>query len=524
MHRRIDAATLKSWLHDGAEIALIDVREAGEFGEGHLFFAVPLPYSRLELDIARLVPRLATRIVLCDGGVSNVAARAAQRLAALGYTSLHVLDGGTAAWAASGRALFKGVNVPSKCFGELVEHAYETPRITASELAKRTAAGERLVIIDGRPVAEFQKMSIPGALCCPNGELILRFDAIVPDPSTTVVINCAGRTRSIIGAQSLRDCGVPNPVFALENGTQGWMLADLELDHGSRRRYPDHVDDPIASTARSRAAEVARRFAVPTVSAAEVSRWLGDSSRTTFLCDVRTAEEFAEGSVAGAVHAPGGQLVQATDQWIGVRNARIVLIDAEGARAVVIASWLRRMGHEAYVLQDGVRSGLRGSVRAADAPAAVRPIGAEELREGLMAGRMTLFDLRPSMSYRRLHPAGARWSIRSRIVADAEGTAGTVVLLPDEPSLARLAAIDLREAGREDVRIVAGGMAAWEAAGLATESTPQLPADDDCIDYLFFVHDRHEGNLAAARAYLAWETNLLAQIDAAELATFKVKP
>jgi hypothetical protein len=46
------------------------------------------------------------------------------------------------------------------------------------------------------------------------------------------------------------------------------------------------------------------------------------------------------------------------------------------------------------------------------------------------------------------------------------------------------------------------------------------PADGDAIDYLWFVHDRHDGNLDAARRYLAWEQGLIAQLDAEEKAEF----
>ena len=94
-------------------------------------------------------------------------------------------------------------------------------------------SGEDMVIVDGRTVAEFQKMNIPGGICCPNGELALRIGELVPDPKTKIVVNCAGRTRSIIGAQTLIDFGVPNPIVALENGTQGWFLAGLKLENGA---------------------------------------------------------------------------------------------------------------------------------------------------------------------------------------------------------------------------------------------------------------------------------------------------
>ena len=242
--QRITPATLKTWLHDGAEIALLDTREHGEYGQAHPFHAIPLPYSRMELDIHRLVPRMATRIVLFDDGASGVAERAGARLAALGYTALHILDGGTAAWRAAGNTLFAGVNVPSKTFGEMVEETYHTPHIGAAELAARQARGDNLVVLDGRPIDEYRKMTIPGSICCPNGELALRIAAIAPDPATTIVVNCAGRTRSIIGAQTLRHFGVPNPVRALENGIRirVWETSQMSL------RIDSPEDVPVALT------------------------------------------------------------------------------------------------------------------------------------------------------------------------------------------------------------------------------------------------------------------------------------
>ena len=248
MTATIDAATLKAWLSDGGEIALLDVREAGQFGEGHLFFAVPLPYSRLRAGPARAwCPTPACGSCCATAARTAIAARAAKRAEALGYRNVHVLAGGTAAWKRAGYTLYAGVNVPSKTFGELVEHEKHTPRITARDLEAMRRAGENFVIVDGRTFAEYRKMNIPGGICCPNGELALRIGDIVPDPKTKIVVNCAGRTRSIIGAQTLIDFGVANPVVALENGTQGWTLAGLDArarrqpalwrrDHGRRHR------------------------------------------------------------------------------------------------------------------------------------------------------------------------------------------------------------------------------------------------------------------------------------------------
>jgi len=351
---------LKNLLHDGGELALLDVREAGQFGESHLLFATPLPYSRLELDVGALVPRKSARVILCDDGVSGAAEMAARRLAQLEYSDVSILAGGTAAWTNAGQGLFKGVNVPSKLFGELVEHEYHTPRITAQDLVRMKETGEDFVLFDGRPLNEHRKMTIPGSTCCPNAELPYRVPSIVKGPKTKIVVNCAGRTRSILGAQTLINFGIPNPVYALENGTQGWYLSDLKLEHGADRKYPDRIDEATLPALQASARKLIERFGIRAANAGQVESWLREKDRTTYLCDVRTPEEFDADSIPGAVHAPGGQLIQATDQWVGVRNARIVLIDGgANVRAPVLASWLKQFGCGAWVLEGGVRSTLK---------------------------------------------------------------------------------------------------------------------------------------------------------------------
>ena len=519
MTASIDAHTLKSWLHDGQEIALLDVREHGQYGESHLFYATPLPYSRLELDVPRLVPRRQVRVVTYDGGEGDasagVAERAARRLEALGYTRVAVLEGGAKAWSAAGYTLFAGVNLPSKTFGELAEHAYGTPRITAQQLAARQAAGLPLVVLDGRPVSEFHKMNIPGAICCPNGELALRVSRLVPDAATPIVVNCAGRTRSIIGAQTLINLGIPNPVYALENGTQGWYLADLPLEHGGTQRYGD---DSASSALQAQARALAERFDVPEVDADTVRAWSQDAARTLFLCDVRTPEEFKAGSLPGAQHA----------RWpahAGRRPVRGRARCAPGAvrqrwRArPVVASWLRQLGHDACVLRGGLQSGLDLAPAQPSQVPALAGITAQALHERMHQGEVAVVDLRAGMKYRAGHIAGARWSIRPCLASDLAGETRQIVLVADEPGMAQWAALELQGAAP---LLLEGGLAAWQQAGLPVEATPDSPTDAECIDYLFFVHDRHDGNKEAARRYLAWETGLVPQLDAQELAAFRL--
>ncbi len=526
MTAHIDAATLKAWLGDGHEIALIDVSEHGQYGSGHPFFAVPLPYSRFEPDLPALVPNQTARLVLCDQG-DGIAAKAAARAAGLGYSHLHILSAGKPAWQRAGYTLYAGVNVPSKTFGELVAHARHTPHISADAVQAMRKAGESFVIVDGRPFAEYRKMSIPGGICCPNGELALHIRDIAPDPRTKIVVNCAGRTRSIIGAQTLVDFGVPNPVYALENGTQGWFLAGLELEHGAQRRHPDRVgatdigaSDIVALQARARQFADAR--GAPYVAPAAAQAWLRDPARTTYLLDVRSAEEVAARSPPGFRHAPGGQLIQATDAWVGVKGARLVLADDELVRAPMVAGWLRQLGHEACVLDSGIAAAAaldwpRPEPRALPAPP---PITARALAQ-LPGDTLQIIDLRPAMTYRQGHIAQARWSIRPRVAALADRGI-TTVLVAEEPGVAALAALDLAEAGCIDIRLLAGSLPEWRAAGLPIRATADQPADADCIDFLFFVHSRHEGDAEAARRYLAWETGLLDQLDDQERGTFRI--
>ena len=152
----VSAAALKDWLADGDEIALVDVREAGQFADGHPFLAVSIPYSCFEVRIGDLAPNANVRLVLCDDG-SGVADLAARKAESLSYRSVFVLDGGTPQWQRAGHTLYEGVNVPSKTFGELVEEVRGTPHISADELKAMTAAGTDMVIVDGRTYSEFQR-------------------------------------------------------------------------------------------------------------------------------------------------------------------------------------------------------------------------------------------------------------------------------------------------------------------------------------------------------------------------------
>ncbi len=345
---------VRQYLLAGDEIALIDLRSEHEFAQGHPLFAAQLPRDRIAIEAPCRLPRKAVPIVLYDNG-EGLVADATATFAALGYTDVRHLDGGLAGWRAAGFELFEDVNSYSKAFGELVEHRRHTPSLPAEDVQALIAKRANVAILDARRFEEYNTMSIPTGTSVPGAELVLRGRAVAPDPETTIIVNCAGRTRSIIGAQSLINAGLPNPVAALRNGTIGWTLAGQALETGQIRAAPEVVPDQAA---RAKARDVAYRAGVKRLTPAALDALAADDSRTLYRFDVRQPAVYAAGHIPGFLNAPGGQLVQETDHFAPVRGARIVLADNLGARADMTASWLAQMGWSVFVL-DGGFDGLR---------------------------------------------------------------------------------------------------------------------------------------------------------------------
>ncbi len=529
----ISASELKAEVHHCAsgngELAFLDIREHGQYGHGHPFFAISCPYSRLEPEVLRLVPRRNTPIVIYDDD-DDLAVRAVNSLIRIGYDDIRILEGGAQAWAKAGFTLYQGVNVPSKAFGELVEITCNTPAVTALELKEMQMRNENLILLDGRTSEEYTNFSIPGGISCPNAELPLRFDALVDDLETTVVINCAGRTRSIIGAQTLIDFGVPQKIFALENGTQGWALASLELEKGADRFAPKNLSTAVLKATGLRAQELAQRQKIRFVEPSTLLSWLEDKERTTYLIDVRSKAEFEVEHMSGACHVPGGQLVQATDLTIGVLGARIVVCDDNEVRAIMAAHWLKRMGRDVFVLKGGV--GPNPSVSGPyhydlDPSVAVKipSIPVDDAYSGLSAKDLVAIDLRTSQAYRDGHIPGATWCLRPQLTMFLEKTkGGAILLLADDEHAARLMATDITKAKGLAVSLLAGGMKAWEDAGYPLETSPNTPSDDQRKDYLFFTGQRHLGDKEHMRQYLKWEVGLVGQLDAEERSVFNLPP
>ena len=335
------------------EMALLDLRHEAAYATGHPLFAANMAAGRIGLEAETRLPRKDVPIVLTDAG-EGIVAEAADRFAALGYTDIRQLEGGLEGWRQAGFEIFIDVNSYAKAFGELVESRRHTPSLSAEEVAVLIAGDADITILDVRRPDEYATMNIPGSISVPGAELVLRTGHVAPNPDTTIVVNCAGRTRSIIGTQSLINAGIANKVVALRNGTIGWTLANQTLEHGAIR----HGGVGSSESAKERAREVAYRAGVKHLNPREAAALEADTTRTLYRFDVRTVEEHASEHIRGFRHYPGGQLVQEVDMAAPVRGARILLSDDKGVRADMTASWLAQMAFEVYVLDGGYDGAL----------------------------------------------------------------------------------------------------------------------------------------------------------------------
>jgi len=525
MTKTISPKDLHDLIQDAStEYAIVDVRGERAFSDGHLMHAISIPLGRLEVMVGDLVPLKTTTTVLTDGG-EGYAEKAAACLGAIGYSDVQLLEGGTPGWGAAGYEVYGGFNVPSKAFGEFVEHHFGTPSVSADELKAMMDKGEKMVIVDSRPMDEYNVMNIPSASCCPGGELVYRAHEIAPDPDTTIVVNCAGRTRSIIGAQSLINAGVSNKVVALQNGTMGWHLSGFQLEHGNEKLAGESLSQAAVDRAKSRAADVAARFKVSQVDKATADAWLKDESRTTFLLDVRHPHEYVAGHLPGSISAPGGQLVQATDRYAGVRGARLVLVDdANLVRATMTAHWLTQMHWDVYVLEGGLPA--TGLVTGPHAPTPLGMPDAETLdvaaAKAKLAEGWVAVDVATSRDYRLGHIPGAWWTTRARLdeaaarLPEAPGYLAT----SEDGVVARYAAAELAALTGKPTAALDGGAAAWTGAGEPLE-TGETHLADTADDVWLKPYERKGVVEDFMKEYLTWEIDLIKQVERDDLVSFR---
>ncbi len=524
MSDAISCQGLKALMSSGKSYALFDVRERGEYNAQQIFTATSLPRGQIEFRLLSLVPAHNVPVVTYDEGGER-ASLAAATMERMGYEKVSVLEGGLPAWSSAGYRTVSGVNVPSKVFGERVHSKLKVPEITPEKLKTLQEEKKDLTILDVRTPQEFSRFCIPGAINVPGGDLILWAETLRQKPDRTVVVNCAGRTRSIIGTASLRRLGLTN-VCALRNGTMGWTLAGLKLEDHPPKETP--MPTPESSERAELLAErVAAEDGIPLISVPELLGLRNEAERQVlYLIDVRSEKEYAAGHIQGSMNIPGGQAVQRTDDYIAVRECQIVFISHGQSRAVMAAQWYRQMGYKKVsVLKGGIRTWTESGQAldtgiAADEPAGLkaarevaRLIDPAEVSRRLRLDRTVVLDVGISLSFEERHLPGAFWLPRGwlelKIPTEFPDRNQPIVVTCPNGLNSVLAASTLAKLGYTQVSVLDGGVQAWSANGYPTEKGIDrclIPPNDVVLSPSI------KGDKAAMKRYLDWEVELTEEL------------
>ena len=521
MKLKITPETVRSWISDKEEVAFIDVREIGQHTNGHPFFSISIPYSLFEFNIKILVPNKQTRIILIDNnnGISDLVYNIAHQM---GYSNISIIEGGVEEWVSAGYKLFDGINVPSKSFGELIEKYFHTPSITSKELAQKQKNNENYIVIDGRPFLEYNKMSIPKSICCPNAELFYRVSSHIKDINTEIIINCAGRTRSIIGAQTLIDFGIKNKVKALENGTQGWFLSELSLDHNKKKYLEVLPNDIETQQLQNKVLKLTNDLNIDLIDLKKAQELIIDKKKSTFIFDVTTSKTIST-KPGTIMNVPGGQLIQATDKYIGVWKATVILVDdGDLIRAGTTSFWLKKMGYEVYILKEGLLKAqtLKFTKEIDHKLIDLDFINLEDL---VKIKKQILYDIRSSKDFCKMRIKNSIWLNRAHLYREKTKTDDPIIIITDNLEKASLIVQDLKQKDKGAIiKVYKWNQNEIISYPSVIDVTIETLSEQNNIDFNFHTHMRHDGNKEHAKQYLEWEINLVSKMDKQELSFFKL--
>ena len=517
MKKYIKAKDVKKLYAGTSEFSLIDIREIGQHTDGHPFFSISIPYSIFENRIIDLIPSKETLIILMDhnDGLSEIVEEIASNL---GYKNIQILKNGVFGWKKAGFFLFKGIHVPSKAFGELVELKKNTPHIKPSELRKKINKKDDIIVIDGRPFEEFKKMNIPTGVCCPNMEIPLRIQNEIND-KTEIIINCAGRTRSIIGAQNLINFGIKNKVRALENGTQGWTLSGYKLENNNTEALNLDKIKSQKSKYQNSANKIINKFNLKKINLRTLNSFLEEKTKNTFIFNVTANQNFSENKMY-LKHAPGGQLIQATDSFVGVLNGKIVLIDdGELLRASLTASWLKQMGFDVYIFDDDINylKNFFDQKKKFIIPKS-KIVENDNLANFL---KLNLLDIRTSHEFKKTHIKRSKWINRANLRFHNFNRNKDFLIIYNDLSKAELIYKDISSKYKTSIYFYKFDQNFKQLSEFCTKKETFMKKEI-CIDFVYHTYKRHLGNRSHALAYLSWEKDLLNHMDEEEIIRFKV--
>lgn len=532
----VSAQQLRDWLQDGQELALLDVAEALHYGRAHIVAARHLPLSLLELQAPALLPRRAVRIVLCSSDGDAPAAqeqvqRAAAILARLGCTQLWALEGGLPAWQAQGGVLVDGYGTLLKAFGEHVRQHYSVPALAPAALQQRLQQGLPTTVVDVRTPAEHRFSTLPGAHSYPGTEWPLRdlgAHAQAQAPEHLWAVTCFSRTRGVIGTATLRALYGPEvPVAWVDDGVMAWVVQG-RADAQGPAEPPDLLPPLEPHAAQAHAVHLIARHGLARTDATTLAQWQLEGTRTVQVFDLRPGAQSRPGITA----VPGGQLLMHLENWVPVRHARVVLLDApQRLRAAVTAFWLQQLGEVEVFIYDGDADQAQGIAPSVPAtPALPQSLRADAVAALLVQGQAQVLDVGPSIDYVQGHIAGAWYANAAsttalqQAYAQAAAAGLRLVLASPDGLQARLAARDLQQQGAADVAWLEGGVQAWRSLGQPLESAyaPAQLHTPFLDDWGSILRVPQAERIPAWERYLHWEQTLAPRLEGDPGVRFKL--
>ena len=113
----------------------------------------------------------------------------------------------------------------------LSEAAAKVPFMSLAELKDRIGGNSRdLVVLDLREKDAFDTAHVPGARHLPRGQLELRVNGELPDPTARILTYCEFGKISTLAAATLRELGFARAV-ALDGGFKAWREAGYPLEN-----------------------------------------------------------------------------------------------------------------------------------------------------------------------------------------------------------------------------------------------------------------------------------------------------
>ena len=317
-------------------ISFLDIRERKQYVHGFAFGSVNCPFSKFKYLIKELAPDLNTNLILIGVKNNNQTNQIQKILTKFRYCRSYIIKGDYKNWKKHKFPLWAGEYTFSKAFGEWIEITSNIKNIYAKELNKIHKKNHNYLQIDARPKKEFEKFSLPQSVQCSGGELPCYINN-KENLKKNYIVHCAGRTRSIIAYQTLKDFDFENKKYVLNGGTQNWVLNGYDRKFNNKSKIKstkiNYKDDlKLANT-------VAKKFNIPST---HIESKQANSYNFQINSEIKNFKK-----IPGWKQVNATTLIQSTDKFISSTNTKVLIFSHIPSSAVFTVIWLRRMGYQA---------------------------------------------------------------------------------------------------------------------------------------------------------------------------------